>query len=146
MYLCSEPSAGVLPNLEKSRWTLMPSECTPEPSFNESGCIITHCMCNCISNDPLLLRVKVGVYGIAWAGGLGGGHAYERNVRVCQILKIGHEGYPKESRHCCNFLWICFKNLIEFGKENLGNTLFDFVWICFKNICESDHDVLILML
>ena len=30
--------------------------------------------------------------------GVGGGegHAYERNVRVCQILKIGHEGYSKE--------------------------------------------------
>ena len=27
---------------------------------------------------------------------MGGGHAYERNVRVCQITKIGHEGYPKE--------------------------------------------------
>ena len=42
--------------------------------------------------------MKVGVYGIARAGGLGGGHAYERNVRVCQILKIGHEGYSKENR------------------------------------------------
>ena len=42
-----------------------------------------------VSNDPLLLGVKVGVYGIARAGGWGGGHAYERNVRVCQINKIG---------------------------------------------------------
>ena len=40
------------------------------------------------SNDPLLLGAKVGVYGIAWAGGLGGDHAYGRNAFVCQINKI----------------------------------------------------------
>ena len=42
-----------------------------------------------VSNDPLLLGVKVGVYGIARAGGLGGGHAYGRNVFGHQIGKIG---------------------------------------------------------
>ena len=29
---------------------------------------------------------------------MGGGHAYERNVRRRQILKIGQEGYSKENR------------------------------------------------
>ena len=42
-----------------------------------------------IYNQMILnFEVKVGVYGIAWAGGLGGGHAYGRNVCRCQINKI----------------------------------------------------------
>ena len=60
---------------------------------------------------------------------------------ITRLLKSEEEAYSKETVQCCNFLRICFKILIEFGKENLGNILFDFVWICFNNICESDHEL-----
>ena len=65
--------------------------------------------------------------------GVWGEATHTGEMSACaRLTKSGNKGYSKENRHCCNFLWICFKNLIEFGKENLGNTLFDFVWICFK--------------
>ena len=56
------------------------------------------CQKNSISNDPLLLGVKVGVYGMREQG-VWGEATHTREMCACaRFLKSGNEGYSKENR------------------------------------------------
>ena len=52
---------------------------------------------------------------------MGGGHAYERNVRVCQIVKTGQSRISKENRQNVTNMTIYQSGNEGYSKENRNN-------------------------